>query len=360
MWRKIGRVVGAILGWGAILAYILYASHLAQEHRANQKVEKVVVSMPDSTELHRFASSEQMHKHLQKSGLKIENRLVDSVDAVKIAEYIARNGFVRDADVYVTYSGEVHVDIRQHQPMLRLLCGELNSYITEDLDVFCSPSGAAYYALVLTGSYSPRFPRNYEGNVVEYYNNLITKENEKLAKIGEEFALLKRKQSECSERRKDLRKDCKKPKWRSEENHKQMLVGLTLEIKKCDEELSALKARREQLNKDRQVVDERKKKLYKESSDFANLINFVSEVSKDSFWSAEVVQIVADTTSKGEISLRLIPRSGNFVIEFGTLAQQTEKLDKLRKFYDDGLAHTGWERYKVVDVRYDKQVICTE
>ena len=360
MWRKIGRVLGAILGWGVVLAYVLFARHLAQEHRANQRVESVVVSMPDSTETRRFASSEQMHKRLRSSGLKIDNRPIDSVDAVKISEYIARNGFVRDANVYVTYSGELHVDIRQHQPVSRLLCGGLNSYITEDFDVFRSPSGAAYYASVVTGSYTPRFPRNYEGNAVEYYNNLIGRENDKLTKIGEEFASLKRKQSECNERRKELRKDCKKPKWRSEENHKQMLVGLTLEIRKCDEELSALKARSGQLNRRRQIIEERKKKLYEKRIDFTNLINFVTRVGEDSFWSAEVVQFVADTTSKGEISLRLIPRSGNFVIEFGTLAQHAEKLDKLRKFYDNGLAYTGWERYKVVDVRYDKQVICTE
>ena len=69
---------------------------------------------------------------------------------------------------------------------------------------------------------------------------------------------------------------------------------------------------------------------------------------------------MADTTSTGEISLRLIPRSGDFIIEFGTLANSDEKLDKLHKFYDKGLSRIGWEQCKVVDVRYDKQVICTK
>ena len=360
MWRKVGRVIGVILGWGLILAYILFASHLAQEHRAKQSVVKVVVSMPDSTEMRRFASSQQMYKYLQNSGLKIEKELVDSVDAVKISEYIARNGFVRDADVYVTYAGEVYVDIRQHQPVSRLLCGGLDSYITEELDVFRSPKGAAYYTSVITGSYSPCFPRNYEGNVIEYYDKLIGIENDKLVKIGEELVALKRQQNICNERRKELKEDCKKPKWRSEDNHKQMLVGLRLEIKKCDDELLALKSRREQLSKQQKRVEARKKKLYERSKDFSDLINFVDQVGEDSFWSAEVVQFVADTTSMGEISLRLIPRSGNFVVEFGTLAQRKEKLEKLRKFYDEGLAYMGWERYRVVDVRYDKQVICTK
>ena len=58
--------------------------------------------------------------------------------------------------------------------------------------------------------------------------------------------------------------------------------------------------------------------------------------------------------------MRLVPRSGNFIIEFGTLANYEEKLEKLRKFYDKGLSHIGWEHYRKVDVRYDKQVICTK
>jgi cell division protein FtsQ len=83
-------------------------------------------------------------------------------------------------------------------------------------------------------------------------------------------------------------------------------------------------------------------------------------VNKDPFWSAEVVQIVADTTYLGEISLRMIPRSGNFEIEFGILDKCDKKLAKLHKFYEKGLPYVGWERYKVVDVRYDKQIICRE
>ena len=100
--------------------------------------------------------------------------------------------------------------------------------------------------------------------------------------------------------------------------------------------------------------------MQKSYDDFVNLINFVSQVEEHSFWGAEVVQFVADKNSLGEISLRLMPRSGDFVIEFGTLADGDAKLEKLEKFYDGGLVHIGWESFKIIDVRYDKQVICTK
>ena len=86
----------------------------------------------------------------------------------------------------------------------------------------------------------------------------------------------------------------------------------------------------------------------------------VEQIKDDSFWGAEIVQFVADTTTMGDITLRLVPRSGDFIIEFGTLGNGEEKLSKLQRFYDNGLSSIGWSEYKTIDVRYDKQVICTK
>ena len=360
MWRKIGRVIGAILGWGVILAYILYASHLAQEHHTEQRVAEVVVSMSDSTATQLFATSEQIHRQLQRGGFRIENKLADSVDVVKISDYIARNGFVREVDAYVTYSGKVYVDIKQHKPIMRMLCGGANSYITSEGEVFCSPQGSAYYAAVVTGIYKPMFARNYEGSIYSHYASLLAKEDEKLAKLGDEFAAVKSERSGCLGKKSELRKQSKRGVFENKESHQQRKVGIGAELAKCDDKLKQLAARKASLEKRKQGVEIRKKKLQKKYDDFTNLINFVSKVEADSFWSAEVVQFIADTISTGEINLRLIPRSGDFVIEFGTLAESDAKLEKLQTFYDDGLARMGWNQYKIVDVRYNKQVICTE
>ena len=360
MWRKIGRIFGAIVGWGAILAYILYASHLAQEHRATQCVEDIVISISDSTDTRQFASTEQMYKRLQRSGLKIENEPVDSVDAVKISDYISQNGFVRESNVYVTYSGKLYVDIKQHEPVMRLLCGGINSYITEEGCVFRSPQGSAYYTAVVTGGYKPLFDTRYEGDINSHYAKLIDVENEKLAKLGEEFARLKGERFTTLARKSDLRKQSKRGVFESRESHEQRKVGIEVEMAECNKHIAQCNAKKRTLERQQQGVEMRKKRLQERYNDFANLINFVSQVGNDSFWSAEIVQFVADTTSMGEISLRLVPRSGDFIIEFGTLADSNEKLQKLGDFYDDGLSRMGWNLYKTIDVRYNKQVICTK
>lgn len=360
MLRNILRIVGFVLAVALVVAYICYASYLAQQHRAEQTISEVVVSMADSTEMKQFATSAQIRKMLEREHPNLERRLIDSVDAVQISNYISGYGFVRDVDVYVTYSGKMYVDVKQQEPSLRLLCGGMNSYVTEEYDIFRSPHRSAYYTAIVTGNYKTHFPRTYEGNILDYYATQIAKENLKLAVLVRTLDSLKQKSRSCEELRIKLRKSSRKRKWERDENYKQRRVGIMFEMQKCKEELAVLDRSKEQLKRGQGVIEKRKKKLQKSCDDFTNLINFVSQIKEHSFWGAELVQFVADTTAMGEITLRLVPRSGDFIIEFGTLENGEEKLSKLEKFYDEGLSSIGWNEYKTIDVRYDKQVICTK
>ncbi len=360
MWRKLLRILGFLIGCGVVCAYILYASHLAQLHRSQQRVSQVVVSIADSAETRQFATSLQIAAQLKRRDLNAEGKLVDSVDAVKIADYIAGNGFVSDADVYVTYGGKMYVDVKQHRPIVRLLCGGFNSYITREGDAFRSPRGAAYYTAVVTGAYKPLFVPKGDGDVESGYLSLVAKEDERLGRLVKEFTTLQSDYSSCENSRSKLRKDRRRKPFESRSSHEQRKVAIDIELANCDKELQQLDKRMVQLEKRQRNIEMRKKKLQKRYEDFRNLVTFVDEVSSDSFWGAEVVQFIADTTSTGEISLQLVPRSGDFTIILGTLAERDAKMRKLQKFYDKGLSHLGWDRYKSVDLRYSKQVICAE
>ena len=102
------------------------------------------------------------------------------------------------------------------------------------------------------------------------------------------------------------------------------------------------------------------KKMTRSYEDFKNLIAFVELISEDDFWSAEIVQFVAGTTSTGALSLQLIPRSGEHLIEFGELTEIEAKMARLEHFYEKGFTNLGWDKFKTIDIRYDKQVICRE
>ena len=86
------------------------------------------------------------------------------------------------------------------------------------------------------------------------------------------------------------------------------------------------------------------------------LYKFAMYLSSDSFWEAQVEQIVV--SGKNEIGF--IPKVGNHKIILGTLEGYEQKLERLKLFYAKGLTATGWNRYSTIDLRYDKQVVCTK
>ena len=74
------------------------------------------------------------------------------------------------------------------------------------------------------------------------------------------------------------------------------------------------------------------------------------------FWNEQIEQIFF--TAKKEVLL--VPRIGNHTIELGCVNNLEKKLEKLRKFYQKGLNTVGWNKYKKINIEFDKQVICTK
>ena len=358
MWRKILQIVGFVVAIAFIVTYICFASKLAREHRSQQKVEDIEITVNGGTSTTKFATPDVIYNMLQSEGVALKKELIDKVDVARISDVIAQNGYVQDVDVFVTYSGKACINVTQHAPVVRMLNGGFNSYVMSNGEIFRSPSEAACRVPVVTGGFKPLFPASYEGDVADYYASLQEKEDSKLAELKVEYDTLKARRRSYISKKSRLKKSRRRKLFESQDERKLRLVGINAEIAVYDNRLLALKGDESALDRRKVDVENRKKKLQKSYDDFMNLINFVSRVRNDEFWGAEVVQFVASTTPSGEISLRLVPRSGDFIIEFGTLADREEKLAKLQLFYDKGLSRIGWGVYKTIDVRYDKQVIC--
>lgn len=84
------------------------------------------------------------------------------------------------------------------------------------------------------------------------------------------------------------------------------------------------------------------------------LYPFVRTLKEDEFWDALIEQIVVDR--KGELTL--IPKVGNFRILLGTLEDSERKMEKLRIFLEDGIVRKGWNLYKEINLKFDKQIVC--
>ena len=87
-----------------------------------------------------------------------------------------------------------------------------------------------------------------------------------------------------------------------------------------------------------------------------NLVyRFYQKVLQDDFMKKQVVAI---TVNDEEFFLKT--RIGNHLIEFGKLQNVKNKIKKLKVFYQKVLADHSYDKYKKVNVKYNKQVVCTK
>lgn len=92
--------------------------------------------------------------------------------------------------------------------------------------------------------------------------------------------------------------------------------------------------------------------------DFAkgDLYNFALFLCDNDFWNAQIEQIIVMPNKE----IKLIPRVGDQQIILGQLDGYEEKLAKLMVFYQKGLNETGWNKYSIINLKFDKQVVCTK
>lgn len=74
----------------------------------------------------------------------------------------------------------------------------------------------------------------------------------------------------------------------------------------------------------------------------------------DAFWYNQVQQI--NVTKDGEIEL--VPRVGYHIIALGPPVDVEKKLKRMRTFYDEGLKKVGWNKYSIISLKYDNQIVC--
>lgn len=84
------------------------------------------------------------------------------------------------------------------------------------------------------------------------------------------------------------------------------------------------------------------------------LYKIASYVDKQIFWKAQIEQIFVTRDNE----FILIPKIGNHQILFGDANNLDTKFEKLFVFYKEGLSRVGWNKYKTIDVRFDKQIVC--
>ncbi|MDB5141632.1 MAG: hypothetical protein JWQ66_345 [Mucilaginibacter sp.] len=76
-------------------------------------------------------------------------------------------------------------------------------------------------------------------------------------------------------------------------------------------------------------------------------------ISKDSLWSAQIAQIYVNQGHE----IELIPRVGTNRILLGNADSLENKFHNLLVFYKQALPQVGWDRYKIINIKFANQVV---
>lgn len=85
-----------------------------------------------------------------------------------------------------------------------------------------------------------------------------------------------------------------------------------------------------------------------------DVYDFAKYVNKDAFWRSLIGQVYINN----EGDAILIPLLGNQEFVFGELTNYKEKLSKIKRYYKDIAPKMGWNKYKEVNVKFNKQIVC--
>ena len=72
------------------------------------------------------------------------------------------------------------------------------------------------------------------------------------------------------------------------------------------------------------------------------------------FWRAQIAEVSINEAQE----LSLYTQISKQVVYFGTAESLREKLKKLHLFYTEILPKKGWNRYDIVDLRFENQIVC--
>ncbi len=86
------------------------------------------------------------------------------------------------------------------------------------------------------------------------------------------------------------------------------------------------------------------------------LYKFALFLQENKFWNDQIEQIYIDADKNVE----LIPRVGNHRIILGSFDNYSEKLGKLKLFYEQAIPKVGWDKYRTINLKYKNQIVCTK
>lgn len=362
MLKRIAIVVGYVLLVAAIIAVVVLAHIGAKQHRSTQQVTGFSICI-DGAEGHNLIDEASMNRWFKLHDIHPEGHTIEQVDLAMLESVALQHSAVAAANAFITHDGYIEMSIVQREPIMRLKVDGYNHYVARDGHIFKASDGYAAYVPVMTGGYKPFFDSDFVGDIANFVLDSIHSLRRKIDDIEQEKFSIYRDSKRAKGRLREVKDSVVHKSWfMSKERHESLTEALKLYIEafehRHNDEERIREKRVEELEKQQSSIYDYINMMRKRDADFENLKSFVEYVLRDEFWGAEITQVVISESGSGDMLLKLIPRSGDFIIDFGEVINTERKFKSLERFYSSVLSSVGWDAYNYVSVRYDGQLVC--
>ena len=353
---------GYAVMWLVVIVVVLWADSSAEEHRAKQKITSFEIVLSGGGD-HIFVDRELIEVWLEEQDLHPAGRVMADVDLARVEEALMSHSAISGANAYMTYSGDMVLNIALRSVVGRLRLEGYDMYIASDGSLLPPDAGYLLSVPVVTGSYKPLFDGDYEGDHVHSADGYLSViEGHFLDIDSRKEALLKRREESDAQLRNIEKQGVKRTMFMSAYEYRGRVASLkerkSEARKRHAERDRAIELEIRALEAERLQVSLEEQRIRNMVDDFARVVAFVAMVDGDDFWRAEVVQIELSGGGDSPMQVAIVPRSGGFIVDLGTTDNLEGKLAQLREFYDKTLSNIGWDKYKHISLRYNGQVVC--
>ncbi|MDT0558465.1 cell division protein FtsQ/DivIB [Ichthyenterobacterium sp. W332] len=93
-----------------------------------------------------------------------------------------------------------------------------------------------------------------------------------------------------------------------------------------------------------------------EKNNLTSIYNIAKKINEDEFLKIHITSI----NQNSDNTLDLYVRDNNFKVQLGSLKQLDKKINNLKAFYKKAIKDKTIDSYRVVNLKFDSQVICTK
>ena len=151
-----------VLVWFVLITYIVVALSFTSVKKADVKCTKININIEGQDKL-KFVDKTLVKSIIYKNGIHIIESKIDSINLLNVEDIVTKYPSIKKSQVYKSLTGEIYVNVKQRNPILRIFNNNNSSYYIDEEGILM-PLSDKYTAHVLIAN----------GNINEPYGKYST------------------------------------------------------------------------------------------------------------------------------------------------------------------------------------------